>query len=236
MFRKFFADFRKFLRNPQQIADEPQLQPLPTWSAVLAVNIAVTAAVIIPLIYLIDEYVLHLRPTPELSKPRTLWFMVTVIVGIAPIVEELIFRYPLKFARNGVLKLAVYVSSLVFGLYHLFNYSNQEVLFYALAPIIVGSQLFGGFLLAYLRVKHGLRWSILAHAVFNALIVIPSALLVHGKTVIDYRSSDYSLVATEFAYLERPEYLRIHRENDGIDTLIVRQMGLQTVLDSIAKF
>ncbi|WP_257670871.1 CPBP family intramembrane glutamic endopeptidase [Parapedobacter tibetensis] len=78
----------------------------------------------------------------------------------------------------------MYVSSVVFGLYHLSNYANQEVLFYALSPIIVGSQLLGGFLLAYLRLKHGLRWSILAHAVFNALVVIPSAWLFQGKTVI----------------------------------------------------
>lgn len=233
MFKQLFGNFRTFLTDPQQTVDEPAPQPFRTWLAVLSVDIAVTAAVIIPLIYLIDEHILHLRPIPEISKPMTFWHMVTLIVGIAPVAEELVFRYPLKFLRNRALKPAVYVSSMFFGLYHLSNYTNQEILFYALSPIIVGSQLLGGFLLAYLRLKQGLRWSILAHAAFNALVVIPSALLLHGKTVIDYQSSDYSLVVTEYSYLERPAHMQVSRGDNGIDTVIVRQMGLQTVLDAI---
>lgn len=71
MFRQLFSDLWKFLSNPQQIVDEPQPRPFRTWLAVLAVDIAITAAVIIPLIYLIDEHVLHLRPIPEISKPMT---------------------------------------------------------------------------------------------------------------------------------------------------------------------
>jgi len=187
----------------------------------------------IPIIYLIDEYVLHLRPIPEISKPMTLGLMVLIVAGIAPVAEELIFRYPLKFARNRMLKLAVYISSVAFGLFHLVNYTNREVLFFAFSPIIVGSQLLGGFLLAYLRLKHGLPWSILAHAAFNTLITIPSVLLLHGKTVINYASSDYTMLVKEYAYLERPSRIRINRKDDGIDTVIVRQTDLQTVLDSI---
>src|SRR5690606_8352805 len=203
--------------------DGPQYRPFRTWLTVLIADIAITLVVIIPLILLIDEHVLHLRTGPEITRPMTLWLMVPLVVGVAPVMEELFLRYPLKFARNRVLKVAVYISSVVFGLYHLFNYTNQEVLFYMLAPIIVGSQLLGGFLLAYLRLKYGLRWSILLHAVFNALFTIPSVLLYRGKTVIDYQSSDYSLVVTEYSYLERPERMRISRKDNGIETLIVRQ-------------
>lgn len=233
MFRQLFNDLRKFLTNPQQIVDGPQNKPFRTWLAVLTVDVVITAVLIIPLIYLIDEHVLHLRPIPEISKPMTFWFIIFLMTCFAPLAEEFIFRYPLKFARNRVLKLSVYVSSIVFGFYHLTNYTNQEALFYMLSPIIIGSQLKGGFLLAYLRLKHGLTWSILAHAVFNALAVIPSMFFLHGKTVIDYKSSDYSLVVTEYTYIERPDRMQISREYNGIDTLIVRQTGLQTVLDSI---
>ena len=214
MFNQFFYDFRKFLGNPQQTVDGPRSRPLSTWLVVLLVDVVITMAIIVPLIHLIDGQVLHLRPIPEISKPMTFWYMVIVIVCVAPVVEELIFRYPLKFARNRVLKIAVYTSSVVFGLYHLSNYTNNEVLFYLISTIIVGSQLLGGFLLAYLRLKHGLPWSILTHAVFNALMVIPSALFMQGKTVIDYQSADYSLVVTEYAYLERPDYMRFPGKMD----------------------
>ncbi|MEC3879700.1 CPBP family intramembrane glutamic endopeptidase [Parapedobacter sp. 10938] len=235
MFRSLFNDLRLFLRDPQQIVDGPHDRPFRTWLAVLIVDIAITSVVIVPLIFLIDEHVLHLRPGPEITRPMTFWFMVTLVIGVAPVMEELFFRYPLKFVRNRVLKVAMYISSVFFGLYHLSNYANQEVLFYALAPIIVGSQLLGGFLLAYLRLKYGLRWAILLHAVFNALFTIPTVLLYHGKTIIDHQSSEYSLVVTEYAYVDRPERMRISRKDNGIDTLIVRQMGLQSVLDSIGK-
>lgn len=233
MFRQLLDDIQKFLGNPQQIVDEPSSRPFRTWLAVLTVDCIITIALILPLIYLIDEHVLLLRPIPEISEPMTFWFMVIIIAGLAPVVEELIFRYPLKFIQNRGLKVAVYLSSIAFGLYHLSNYANQEILFYALSPIIVGSQLLGGFLLAYLRLKQGVSWSILAHATFNAMMIIPSALLFQGKTVIDYTTSDYTILVKEYTYLERPSHMRIGRTQDGIDTVIVRQMGLQTVLDSV---
>ena len=111
---------------------------------------------------------------------------------------------------------------------------TRQILFYALSPIIVGSQLLDGFLLAYLRLKQGVSWSILAHATFNVLMIIPSALLFQGKTVINYTTPDYTILVKEYTYLERPSHMRIGRtEDDDIDTVIVQQMGLQTVLDSI---
>lgn len=64
-----------------------------------------------------------------------------------------------------------YLSACVFGLIHL---SNQEGLslhdpFFL---IYICSQLFGGLSLGYLRIKYGLRYSILSHALFNFVAMV----------------------------------------------------------------
>ena len=87
--------------------------------------------------------------------------------------------------------------------------------------------------MAYLRLKHGLRWSILLHAVFNALIIVPITLSIHGKIVIDAHSPQYSLVVTQYAFSEQPEHIRIFKQKTGIDTVHVRQANLQQIVDLI---
>lgn len=230
--RYFMEDFRKFLRNPQEIVDGPEHGALRSWMVVFAINFAFAALVIIPLAVLIDQHVLPIKGGPLTAK-MPLWILIIVVLMMTPVIEELLFRYPLKFARNRVLKIAVYGSSVLFALAHMSNYNNHEVLFYLLAPVIVGSQLVGGFLMAYLRLKHGLRWSILMHAVFNAVIIVPITLFIHGKTVIDCQSPHYSLVVTQYAFSERPEHIRIFRQETGIDTVHVRQANLQRIVDLI---
>lgn len=59
-----------------------------------------------------------------------------------------------------------YFSALIFGLIHLGNYeeltlADPSFIFY------IGSQTFGGLILGYLRIKHGLSYSILFHTCFN---------------------------------------------------------------------
>lgn len=71
------------------------------------------------------------------------------------------------------------------------------------------------------------------HAVFNALIIVPITLTIHGETVIDYQSPGYSLVVTQYAFSERPEHIRIYRQEAGIDTVHVRQANLQHIVDLI---
>jgi len=230
--RRFREDFGKFLRNPQEIVDGPENGAFRSWMVVLAINLAFAGLVIIPLALLIDQHVLPIKGG-ALTAKMPFWFLVIVILILVPIVEEMLFRYPLKFARNRVLKIAVYGSSIIFALVHMSNYDNREVLFYLLAPIIIGSQLVGGFLMAYLRLKHGLRWSILLHAVFNALIIVPITLSIHGKIVIDAHSPQYSLVVTQYAFSEQPEHIRIFKQKTGIDTVHVRQANLQQIVDLI---
>jgi len=62
-----------------------------------------------------------------------------------------------------------YVSALLFGLLHATNFNGSFFLILALSPILVGPQIIGGLILGYVRMKHGLVYSILFHAAGNIL-------------------------------------------------------------------
>ncbi|WP_439489000.1 CPBP family glutamic-type intramembrane protease [Algoriphagus sp.] len=62
------------------------------------------------------------------------------------------------------LKFVVYTSSIFFALIHLGNFSNFELVnhFYWI-PFLVAAQFFLGLILSYIRLSHGIWFSILFH-------------------------------------------------------------------------
>lgn len=234
MVKNLIDDFQRFIRNPEHAVLGAKFPPFHVFVLIMVAHILFAAVFTLPATYLIDRHILKLKFSPDFMEPSTLVMAVLTMVVFAPLLEETLFRYPLKFARGRVLKVGVYVSSVVFGLVHFINYSNREALFFLLIPVIFSSQLIGGLVLAYLRLKQGLRWSILAHVTFNALVLGGGILFIHGNVVLDESTDNHSLYVKEYAYLEkRPKQFTIHRTNEGIDTISVRQISLRTLLDSI---
>lgn len=98
-------------------------------------------------------------------------------VILAPVIEELIFRAPITlFCRyKKAFRWVFYGFALLFGYMHIANYElTTNVLL--VSPILVGPQIILGLFLGLIRVKLGLLYSILFHAVYNAILVIPSVL------------------------------------------------------------
>ncbi|WP_064196070.1 MULTISPECIES: type II CAAX prenyl endopeptidase Rce1 family protein [Emticicia] len=98
----------------------------------------------------------------------------TVIIGIfiAPIIEEFIFRYPLKFfATKKYFKWMLYIICLIFGLIHLDNYiiDNSHLLF---APLIVIIQIYGAFMFGFIRISYGFWYGVLLHMIHNSWSLI----------------------------------------------------------------
>ncbi len=76
-------------------------------------------------------------------------------------------RIPDWFAKNFTW--LVWASSLAFGLVHLANY---QAITGAIDLVVVLPQTIGGLLLAYTRVRFGLRAAMLHHAAFNAVYLL----------------------------------------------------------------
>jgi membrane protease YdiL (CAAX protease family) len=99
----------------------------------------------------------------------TIFFLMVII---APIIEEFIFRGPLIFFRKAsYFPWVYYFSCLLFGLVHLGNFDNANDLLW-LAPILVAPQFVMGFFLGFLRVRLGLRYAVLMHMTHNGIIFI----------------------------------------------------------------
>ena len=99
-----------------------------------------------------------------------------IILVISNMVYTRVLNYKKEkfhFLRSYINKynLYFYLSAISFGAAHIGNYESAH--FIPLLPIfLVLSQIFGGFLLGYIRVFMGLRWSILFHALHNLFILI----------------------------------------------------------------
>lgn len=65
-----------------------------------------------------------------------------------------------------------YGFTLTFATMHFFNFANFKSLWFVL-PILVAPQLFLGFILAYIRMRYNLVWSIFYHFFYNTLAALP---------------------------------------------------------------
>lgn len=100
---------------------------------------------------------------------------ILLIVSVAaPLVEELIFRAPItlfcKYKKQ--FKYIFYTFAILFGYIHITNFEiTTNVIL--LSPILVLPQIILGLILGYLRVKIGLVYAMLLHALYNGVLTLP---------------------------------------------------------------
>jgi membrane protease YdiL (CAAX protease family) len=105
------------------------------------------------------------------------------IVILIPFIEELIFRYFLRYERlriwrislyqwNKIFPILVYIFVICFGLIHITNFSNNSKWFYVLSPLIVISQLLSGIIITYIRVRLNFMSGVFYHWIWNFTFVI----------------------------------------------------------------
>ena len=128
----------------------------------------------------------------------------------------------------------VYTLAILFGLFHLMNYSNDEILFFCLGPIIVGSQLIGGLILSYTRIKLGFIWSVIQHGLFNLFGIVLGLLFFHNTTVINHSKDQYYFQVSEMMYIEKDlSSISTNIQNGIIYSIRAEDVNLQQVIDSL---
>jgi membrane protease YdiL (CAAX protease family) len=96
---------------------------------------------------------------------------------IAPLIEEGVFRWPLKlFYKKQYFKFVFWLSCLGFGLVHISNFELSPTVMW-LTPLLILPQLVIGFFFAFIRVRLGVMWSIFLHAAYNFILSLPLLLL-----------------------------------------------------------
>lgn len=124
--------------------------------------------------------VLNLDEIPHAMEDMLAQFPMYVIfilaVVLAPIIEEMLFRFPIVFFRRwfGV---AFYAFTLVFAYLHVYNFSLEGSQVW-LTPILILPQLILGFYLAFVRMHFSIFHSMAIHCLNN---LIPMTLLIVAK-------------------------------------------------------
>lgn len=101
------------------------------------------------------------------------WFLGFAAVILAPLVEETIFRGPLFFfEKKTYFKYIFYGLTLIFGFYHITNFEISTTIL-LLSPILVAPQISVGAIMGFIRVRFGLLWAMVLHAIYNLLLIGP---------------------------------------------------------------
>ncbi len=88
--------------------------------------------------------------------------------------EEIVFRFPWLLINFGLKKIFnirydhVFglCTSLIFGLAHLGNFSNFNIL----QIFMVTSQIFAGMIIWYIAIKHGFHWAVIYHEIYDFIL------------------------------------------------------------------
>lgn len=200
-----------------------------------------------PTVFLIDEYIVPLKPN-IIEFPFVVFFFLAVIS--APILEELAFRLPLKFDTNILMifdskdkieqfwikyfKPIFYFIAFSFAILHaVSNFNNSGIVFYLVAPFIVFSQGFGGLILGYIRMHLGFWWGVLHHLLFNFTVIILTTFFFHNKLNFEEKSNTFSVKMYDLQYYENNPIKQVEFDKNSIKTILWNNITLQKLLDSV---
>lgn len=171
----------KFLKNPRYREyktassnyKKTMFFSLLKWMLFFALSIAVLNSSLVKIFNLeLGEHA-----TERLFSQYSVWIIFFFVSVAAPFIEEFLFRGPLVFFKGSpYFKYFFYLSIVLFGLIHIFNFEGNTHLYY-MAPLLIAPQLMAGVILGYIRIKLGLKWSILLHATYNTILIGPVLLL-----------------------------------------------------------
>ena len=245
MIKRILWDFVSFLKYPKdEQTKESFKRKLQTILILLGFEMCVFYFVLIPLDYLIEHFV---STKSKLDyKHDTLLISIISSIILAPVLEEIGFRlvlrrnFPIKYIFSQklwdkIFPFLVYASSVIFGFVHLTNYTNDGFWFYIFSPIIIASQLIGGFIITFIRVKYNFFYGILYHALWNVLIIFPLIFIYHFSSPYQEKTEKYSIEISEKYFFDKDEkqVFKIDSLQGKIYKIEVEQYSFQHFLDSL---
>jgi len=163
----------------------------------------------------------------KLMNQYPILFIILLLVVIIPFFEELIFRLYLRFKYNflaqSILLLSsvtgaqnkskfkiflkkfwsinfkpiFYLSAILFGYVHIFNYEYSTTIL-LLSPILIAPQFVAGLFLGYLRMKYNLVLGFFMHAIHNAVFLMITLIFMMGPfEKLNIKNNDYSIKIEE---------------------------------------
>ena len=112
------------------------------------------------------------------EEEKVTFFFILESVFLAPLFEEMIFRFPVIKLKTRFLFISfVYISSILFGIIHLYGISITKNI-PLISIIIIIPPLFGGFCLMYIRLKYNFLAALFVHMIHNFFEIIISNYII----------------------------------------------------------
>ncbi len=244
-------DFINFVKKPTEFFSEKLSfqENLKMFFILLFWQYLFVFCIVAPFLFFVDEYVIPLKTGLD-----NFGIFESLLLGIlvVPFIEEIIFRLPLRYERNYIFQLIDFISgnrvqkvwkkhyvfffyafAITFGLLHITNYENTELLFYFIAPFLVLTQFVTGLFIGYLRLKAGFFWGFLFHAFFNGIAFLVGILFYHNVETISYSDTkieEFSL--HELQYIDKDsQSCSIGRDDKGNLVLVTcSNVSLQYII------
>lgn len=241
--KKIIEDFFDFCKNPQENFNQ-SLSAKQKWKILFSILLLDFILVIFAsgILSFIDSFLFELESDPieDIFSNKGAFSIILMAAVIVPFIEELIFRFPLKYERNLVFhffdfltknkaktlwfnhfRIFFYLFAITFALIHLTNYSNTNSLFYILAPLIVLPQFIAGITLGYVRLKLGFFWGVLQHGLYNLILFSIALLFLNTSQLTKTNNAYYSLEINTLEFgLNKPIKLEIYKSEDRTDSII----------------
>lgn len=179
--KQLFFSILKYVKNPRlkQLKHATVQQKVGIVLACVPICIALGLGfgLIIAVLEALGLYSSDDHAVSKLFEEETPLYIISSAVILAPLIEELIFRGPITLFNKKYFKIAFYTFTILFGYVHIFNFdiTTQLIL---LSPLLVAPQIVVGLVFGYVRVRLGLIYSMLLHACYNAVLIIPSVLFM----------------------------------------------------------
>lgn len=245
MIKTTLTDLLNFIKKPNDEQLALNFKQKVTFFFILFLFEIITFAFIFPILCLADLFL----PLEHNSEFLKMTFASILIVGVfvIPFFEELIFRYVLRYTKlkaqlirrerwDKLFPYLVYTFSILFGLIHITNLKmNWLVLLFA--PILVISQLVGGFILSFIRVRLNFRWGVAYHSFWNLIFIIIFPLIwATFQKPFEEKTEKYSIFATEQIFFDndKPENFITNWKNDNtlLVSLNAKQHSLREIINS----
>lgn len=150
-------------------------------TALLEKNKWLVAVLSIFLAPLLEEpvYRLHL----DLKKSHLAWSLGLSLLLISEVWYPLVLFWVylvylivmINLNKEVNIRFVVYFSSAMFALIHIANFTDFNYgRYYYLVPVLVLAQFLVGLIASYIRLNHGMKWAIVFHGVYNAVVIIPA--------------------------------------------------------------
>lgn len=130
-------------------------------------------------------YRLHL----DFKKPSIWWGLGLSVLVISEVwitvvllwIWLLFLLFKVSKGDKPKLKYGVFISSALFAIVHLGNFTDFDYAqYFYWIPFMVGAQFLIGLVLSYIRLNYGMKWAIIFHGVYNAILILPAIYFYEG--------------------------------------------------------